>query len=142
MITRPLDLAARLAPPPRRLEYVFFVNVALIAVFFGVWGSPYILAPGLLIESLPVAPGARSGAVSTTEYVSVRASGQIVTSEGLKTPAQLEEWLKHRPVSRAGVKPALLLQADRTVPMGTLTGIISAADRAGFTTVVMAAEDH
>jgi len=80
--------------------------------------------------------------VPTTDYVSVLASGQIVTSEGLKTPAQLEEWLKHRPRSRADVKPALLLLADRTVPMGTLTGIISAADRAGFTTVVMAAEDH
>ncbi len=142
MITRPLDLAARLAPPPRRMEYVFFVNVALIAVFFGFWGSPYILAPGLRADFLPVAPGARAGAVPTTDYVSVRASGQIVTSEGLKTPAQLEEWLKHRPRSRAGVKPALLLLADRAVPMGALTGIISAADRAGFTTVVVAAEDH
>jgi biopolymer transport protein ExbD len=142
MITRPLDLAARLAPPPRRMEYVFFVNLALIAVFFGFWGSPYILAPGLRFDFLPVAPGARAGAVPTTDYVTVLASGQIVTSEGLKTPAQLEEWLKHRPHSRSGVKPALLLQADRAVPMGALTGIISAADRAGFTTVMMAAEEH
>lgn len=142
MISRPLDLAARLTPPPRRLEYVFFVNVALIAVFFGLWGSPYVLAPGLRADFLPVAPGARAGAGPTTEHVSVRASGQIVTTDGLKTPAQLEEWLKKRPPSPAGVKPALLLLADGEVPMSVISSIISAARRAGFETSVIAAEDR
>jgi len=124
------------------MEYVFFVNLALIGVFFGLWGSPFILSPGLRIDSLPVVPGARAGAGPTTEHVSVRASGQIVTSDGLKTPAQLEEWLKRRPPSKAGLPPSLLLKAERDVSMGVLSGIIGAATRAGFNVVVIAAEDH
>jgi len=122
------------------MEYVFFVNLALIGVFFGLWGSPFILSPG--IDSLPVVPGARAGAGPTTEHVSVRASGQIVTSDGLKTPAQLEEWLKQRPPSKAGLRPSLLLLAERDVSAGVLSGIMGAASRAGFNVVVIAAEDH
>jgi hypothetical protein len=136
MITRPFDLASRLAGPPRRLEYVFFINVAAIAVFFGMFGSPYVLAPGLRADFLPVAAGARAGAAPATDYVSVLASGQIVTTDGLKTPAQLSEWLKKRPRRTAGLAPALLILADRDVTLGVINGVISAASAAGFATTV------
>jgi biopolymer transport protein ExbD len=142
MISRPFDLAARLAPPPRRMEYVFFINVALLAVFFGYFGAPYILAPGLRVDVLPVAAGARAGAGATTEHVTVRASGLIVTTDGIKTPQQLEDWLRRRPAGRGGLKPSLLLLTDGEVPMNAISGIISAATRAGFNTVVIAAEDR
>ena len=47
MITRPLDLQSRLSAPPRDLDFFAWVNVAVIALFFGLLGSRFVLAPGL-----------------------------------------------------------------------------------------------
>lgn len=57
MITRPLDLASRLRPPPRGLDWLFVMNVALVALFFSLFGSRFVLAPGLgLISACRASP--------------------------------------------------------------------------------------
>lgn len=145
MISRPLDLASRLAPPPRRMEYVFFVNVGLTALFFLAFGSRFVLAPGLPGTFLPAAAGAREGAVPATAYVSIRASGQILTSDGLMTADQLAAWLRARSArggavfGTKGVRPVLLILADGGLPTSALARVVSIAGRAGFTSTIIAA---
>ena len=94
MITRPLDLASKLRPEPRNFDALFYVNVGALALFFLVFGSRFVLAPGLGVDfELPKLPGAVSNAVTTTSTISVKNSGQIF-ADGLLSLPQLREWLK------------------------------------------------
>ena len=91
MITRPLDLAAKLRAQPRNLDALFYVNVGMLVLFFFVFGSRFVLAPGLGVDfELPKLPGAVSNAVTTTSTISVKNSGQIF-ADGLLSLPQLRE---------------------------------------------------
>jgi hypothetical protein len=82
MIARPLDLASRLRPPPQGMGTLHYVNVGLLVVFFGAFGSRFVLAPGLGVDfQLPQLAGAQAGAAQATDVISVLRSGQILTSE-------------------------------------------------------------
>ncbi|HEY8931687.1 MAG TPA: hypothetical protein VIM44_00065, partial [Rariglobus sp.] len=73
MITRPLNLSARLRPPPRGFEFLFYVNGGLIALFFVLFGSRFVLSPGLGLDfSVPSMPEAMTGAVSTDVVVAIK----------------------------------------------------------------------
>lgn len=140
MITRPLDLAARLRAEPRSFDFLFFVNGGLIVLFFGLFGSRFVLAPGLGVDfQMPEMAGARAGAAVTDRVISVRRSGQIFAANGLLNLAQLREWLK---VEAAKSKnPSLLVRASADVPVSNLAEIVSAAREAGFGRVVLGAEE-
>ena len=102
MIARPLDLASRLRPPPQGTGALHYVNVGLLGLFFAVFGSRFVLAPGIGLDfQLPQLPGAQSGAAQATDVISVLRSGQIFTSDGLVDAGQLRQWLK----SRVGNEP-------------------------------------
>ena len=78
MITRPLDLASRLRPPPRNFDAWFYVNAGLLVLFFYWFGSRFILAPGLGVNfQLPRIAGARAGAAPATHHITVL--GMITT---------------------------------------------------------------
>src|ERR1035441_6645559 len=85
MIARPLDLASRLRPPPHGTGALHYVNVGLLGLFFSVFGSRFVLAPGLGVDfQLPQLSGARADASPTTSYIiNVLRSGQIFTEDGL-----------------------------------------------------------
>lgn len=139
MITRPLDLASRLRPPPRSFDPWFYANVGLVALFFSLFGSRFILAPGLEADfSLPQVAGARAGAAATTDYVTVLGSGQILGAKGPMDLPQLRLWLKERAARTR--HPVLLVKADVGVTVLTLDQILDAAHAAGFR-VIEAAED-
>lgn len=140
MITRPLDLAAKLRPEPRSFDFLFFVNGGLIALFFVLFGSRFVLAPGLGVSfELPEMTGARAGAATTETVISVRPSGQIFAANGLLNLAQLREWLKAE--AQKSKQPSLLVRASAEVPMTELTDIVSVAREAGYTRVVLGAEE-
>ena len=66
MITHPLDLASRLRPPPRSFDALFLVNGGLIILFFFLFGSRFVLAPGLGVGfQLPEMAAAGAGAAPT-----------------------------------------------------------------------------
>ena len=95
MITRPLDLASRLRSAPRNFDALFYVNVGALALFFAMFGSRFVLAPGLGLDfRMPVLAGAMAGAATTQRVVSVLPSGQIFAADGLLNMAQLREWLQ------------------------------------------------
>ena len=140
MITRPLDLASRLRPEPRNFDWMFFVNVAVIGVFFAVFGSRFVLAPGLAVNfRLPVVAGARSQAKAPTQVITVTQGGKIFTPDGLRDLRELGSWLREQ-VKGSG-EPVLLVRTDFGVTLTLLTEIASAAKKAGFTTTVLAADE-
>jgi biopolymer transport protein ExbD len=139
VIARPLDLAARLRPEPRDFDALFYVNVGVLALFFTIFGSRFVLAPGLGLDfELPQVAGAREGAGPTTCYISVLRTGQIFTDDGLYSLAQLQDWLSAQ--ARRSRRPTLLIRASAGVPLSSLSGIFDLARKAGFR-VVVGAED-
>jgi biopolymer transport protein ExbD len=140
MITRPLDLAAHLRPMPRPFDAWFYVNVGLVAGFLALFGSRFVLAPGLGVDfRLPQVAGARAGAAAVSCYLSVQASGQISTADGLVELAQLPDWLRRQ--ASADRHPVLLVRASAGVTLAEVTAIKTAAQAAGFLSVVLAAEE-
>ena len=68
MIARPLDLASRLRPPPQGMGSLHYVNVGLLCLFFSLFGSRFVLAPGLGLDfQLPQLAGAQAGAAQATD---------------------------------------------------------------------------
>ncbi len=132
MITHPLDLAARLRPPPRNLDMLFLVNGALIVVFFLLFGSRFVLAPGLGVDfRLPEMALADAGAAPTAVVISLRRSGMVLVDDGMLDYAQLQGWLEKRARREKGL--ALLVRADRRVALEDLGIIAEMAANAGFT---------
>ncbi len=137
MITRPLDLASRLRPEPRNFDWLFYVNAGLLGLYFAVFGSPFVLAPGMALEfRLPQASGATASAVAPTSVVSVTDSGQIF-ADGLRTLDQLADWLRQEAARTR--EPVLIVRASREVRVSLLADIANAASAAGFKRVLSAA---
>ena len=137
MITRPLDLASRLKPAPRNFDALFFINVALLVFFFALFGSHFVLAPGLGVDfRLPVIAGANASARAPTHVISVLATGQIFTSHGARKLQEMEDYLSLQ--ARGTPEPVLLVRGDAAVPSAVVGTLTSAARRAGFVEVLWA----
>jgi len=139
MITRPLDLSARLRPPPHGYEFVFYLNAGIIALFFMLFGSRFVLSPGLGMNfSIPVMPASVEGAVSTDVVISIKGA-DLAFVEGAKVDfAGLRGHLKERAKGTSGLR--LLVQADASLTTRDLTEIYDMAREAGFASVQIAAE--
>jgi biopolymer transport protein ExbD len=138
MITRPLNLASRLRPPPRSIDVLFFVNVGLLVLFFELFGSRYVLAPGLGVNfRLPMAAGANANAKPPTHFIDVLATGQIFTPQGVRKIEEMDAWFAAQ--ARSTKEPLLLVRGDALVPSSVVAEISSAATRAGFVDVLWAA---
>lgn len=141
MITRPLDLASRLRPPPRPLAglALYLVNVVLLAMFFFLFGSRFVLSPGLPVDfSLPVMPGAQAGAVATSMVITVKGADFIITEDGLMNLGQLRGWLKDQAQSRPNAH--LLIKTDVDSSLRDFTAVVELAEAAGFQKIHVAAE--
>jgi len=139
MIARPLDLASRLRPAPRNFDALFFVNVGLVVFFFSLLGSRFVLAPGLGMNfALPAMAHSLDGAAPTGSMISVLPSGQIF-ADGLLNLPQLREWLNGE--ARKLRQPSLLVRTSAGVSLAQVADITSAARKAGFVRVVVAAEE-
>lgn len=145
MITRPLDLVSRLSPPPRDLDVFAWVNVGLIALFFGLLGSQFVLAPGLPIGvaadsalDLPRMDGAVNAAGPASVVVSYRRDNVILFEGGKYTLAELRAPMED--YARLHPGAVLLVRADRQVSMQAFLDLCEMARQAGFANVLAAAE--
>ena len=139
MITHPLDLASRLRPPPRSFDVLFLVNGGLIVLFFFLFGSRFVLAPGLGVGfQLPEMAAATQGAAAATVVISVPRSNMVLVEDGRLNYAQLRDWLRKRASHEKA--PVLLVRADRSVPTEDMGSIAEMAGQAGFAGIQWAME--
>jgi biopolymer transport protein ExbD len=141
MITRPLELASRLRPEPRSYDWLFYVNIGLIVLFFSLFGSRFVLAPGLGVDfRLPTLPNATRNAIETTHRISVVRSDLIfVADEGSINMRQLRAWLVRE--AKKAKQPSLLVLMGADVSTTDLFDIATAAYGAGFVHVQMGAQE-
>lgn len=146
MVTRPLDLASRLRRPSAPWDWLHVVNAGLIALFFVLFQSKHVIAPGIVITEnqraaralrLPAVPGAVELGGTVALVVSVMGRDLVFTEDGKYTFAEFARWLQARRVP--GGSARLLVRADDAVSLNDFSAIFDAASAAGFT-VQLAAE--
>lgn len=145
MITRPLDLVSRLSPPPRDLNAVAWVNVGVIALFFGLLGSRFVLAPGMPVGvgdpgtiNLPVTGTASAGTGAASVVVSYRRDNVILFEGGMYSLTELRKHLAGYAKDHPGAM--MLVRADRQVSMQAFLDLCEMARAVGFANVLVAAE--
>jgi biopolymer transport protein ExbD len=146
MITRPLDLVARLSPPPRDLDFVAWINGGVIVLFFSLLGSRFILAPGPMIgvnggDQPFVLPNLQSEAElvgSSSVVVSFRRSNVILFEGGMYTLPELRRHLAGYAKDHPGA--VMLVRADAQVSVQDFLALCDMARAVGFAGVQAAAE--
>lgn len=139
MITRPLELAAALRPMPRNFDTLFYVNVGLLVLFFMLFGSAFVLGPGVGVDfQLPEAAGANANRTPFTHRITIH-GGQIFTDDSRRDIPELRQWLRDK--ARTAQQPSLQIQADATVPLSVIVEITGEAKAAGFVHVQSAATE-
>lgn len=145
MITRPLELGSRLSPPPRDLDFFAWVNVGVIALFFGLLGSPFVLAPGPLVDvsrqspmELPQAGNMAEGTSGAAVVVSYRRDNVILFEGGMYTLPELQKHMEGYAKKHPGA--VMLVLADRQVSVQAFLDLCAMARSLGFASVQAAAE--
>lgn len=136
MITRPLELSSRLRPEPGNLDWLFFVNAGLLALFFALFGSRFVLTPGLTLATVA---GANANAKAPTHVISVVDATQVFTSDGLRKLSDLKGWLAQQ-ARATKTTPLLLVRSSADAPLAVLAEISSAANATGFEVLLAASE--
>jgi biopolymer transport protein ExbD len=139
MITRPLDLSSRLRRPSRGFEFLFYVNGGLLVLFFVLFGSRFVLSPGLgMAFDVPVMANALQGAVATDVVIAIKGADMAFVEGAKVNFAGLKQYLAGRAEGRTGLR--LLVQADASLTTRDLTKVYDMARAAGFASVQVAAE--
>ena len=145
MITRPLELQSRLSPAPRDLDFFAWVNVGLIALFFGLLGSRFVLAPGMPVGvggdnslELPSVGGVTETAGPASVVVSYRRDNVILFEDGMYTLPELRKHMERYAKQHPGA--VMLVRSDRQVSMQAFLDLCEMARAAGFANVLVAAE--
>lgn len=141
MITRPLDLASRLRPASRGWDALFYVNVGALLLFFVLFGSRFVLSPGLAVDfALPKAGAAATSAVITDLVIAVPATGMAVVDGAVLDFPGLGVWLREQ-TTTGGAPKRLLVQASGALPARDLAEIYALAAQAGCAGVLIATDD-
>lgn len=139
MITRPLDLASRLRKAPRDFDALFYVNTGALALFFLVFGSRFVLSPGLETDfALPVSSNAAVAARSTEVVIAVQRRDMALVDGAVLNYYNLGIWLQGRALGQKDLR--LLVQANAALSAADLAEIHGMAAEAGFAGVVIAVE--
>ncbi|MBI3884245.1 MAG: biopolymer transporter ExbD [Opitutae bacterium] len=146
MITRPLDLAARLSKPPRDFDVFFWVNAGAIALLFVLFGSRFVLAPGLAMAvggpaaglELPQVSAGSQGTGAASVVVSYRRDNVLLFEGGMFTLEELRRQMAAYVRTHPGA--VLLVRADRQVSMQAFLDLCDMARKEGFASVLIAAE--
>ena len=139
MVTQPLDLQSHLRAKPRSFDVFYFADLALLALFFLIMGSKFVLAPGMPIE-LPVMDESASLAQPADVVVSMRGDDGVLFEGGM-FPLEAFQSKLAEIVSSRGAE-TVLVRIDRQVTAQGLLDLCAAARRAGAKHVQIAAEER
>ena len=146
MITRPLDLESRLSKPPRDFDVFFWVNAGVITLLFVMFGSRFVLAPGLAMAvngqetgiELPNVAAGSQGTGAASVVVSYRRDNVLLFEGGMFSLEELRKQMSN--YVRAHPGAVLLVRADRQVSMQAFLDLCDMARKEGFASVLIAAE--
>jgi biopolymer transport protein ExbD len=127
------------------MDTLFYVNVALLGLFFALFGSRFVMSPGIELlrpdYQLPRSGGGGVGqAAPTMAVISVLGPNMVFTPEGRMSFNELEAWLPTQVARGAEQESRLLVRADASVPASDLLRLSDMATAAGFTGVHLALE--
>lgn len=140
MKARPFDFEAHLHTKSRRLDVVPFIDACLIVIFFSLFGSSYVFAPGITIHL----PESRTAAVDALPVYEVLTVGEIEGSERILFDGRIysldtfEQGLLSAGPDRG--ETTLLIRMDQAVSVRTLSEVCDIARAAGFREIQIAAE--
>lgn len=129
-------------PEPVSVGFWGFLDACLIGLFFALFGSKFIITPGLIVD-LPRLESTRVVAVAPEYDVltvgEVEGEEMILFEGRILTLDKFESFLEKRGVidSRA----TLLLRVDAYVSMQTLASLVEAASDAGYNRIQIATEE-
>ncbi len=142
MITRPFDFAAQIKHPRSGIDLVPFFDVCVILLFFGMFGSRFVLAPGVAVDLRPPATaGVPRDALPTSRVLTVSeidGRAMLMFEGRILDVAKLERFLAERAGQYQG--EVLLVRMDRDVSMVLFVRVLEVAKRAGFDQILLAAE--
>jgi biopolymer transport protein ExbD len=146
MITRPLDLVSRLSPPPRDFDFIAWTNVGVIVLFFALFGSEFVLAPGLPVGvggagaavELPTMGTASASPGAASVVVSYRRDNVILFEGGMYSLVDLRRRMAEYTAKHPGA--ILLVRADRQVSVQAFLDLCEVAKSVGFANVLVAGE--
>ncbi len=127
------------------MDVFFYVNVVLLGLFFALFGSRFVMSPGIELLrpefELPRSiDGAARQATPTMAVISVLGPNMVFTSEGRMSFNELAAWLPSQVARGAERESRLLVRADASVPASDLLRLSDIATGAGFTGVHLALE--
>ena len=136
-----LKLEAEL-PKRARLSFWPFVDLCVIGLFFAVFSSKFVMAPGLTlalpqVESSQVAISPIYEVVTVTE---VKGEEMIFFQDSVLDLVSLEKVFEERGQAAKGA--TLLVKADMAVSMQTLSRLSQLAIDAGYAKVQLATDDR
>lgn len=143
-LTRPLDLRRHLHEPPRSFDPVPLLDLCLIGLFFALFSSRFLFAPGTAID-LPAIPSGQAIGLPADAVLTVRSlgdrevflfDGRILSDQGLALA------LQERVARSSNLQPVLLLKADQGLPLERLLEISNQARTAGFATIQLATREE
>ena len=137
MLSQPLNLERYIRTKPEsRLEVVPIMDILVIVVFFGLFGSPFVMPPGLEVD-LELSENLVSRVAVTAVLTVKRDNMLLFEGQNLKLN-QFEE--RARQYLEGKENAVLLLRLDPGIKMDTFFKISGEAKAAGFSKVHVAGE--
>jgi biopolymer transport protein ExbD len=141
MITRPFGLESKLSAPPRDFDVLFWVNAGVIALFFTLLGSRFVLAEGIVVQpgaAMVLPTSSATGQAATSVVVSYRRDNMVLFEGGIyelrDLRSRMEDYVKAHPGA------VLLVRYDRAVSVQGIVDLSDMAHAVGFARFVIAAE--
>ena len=137
MLSQPLELEQFIRTEPKTtLEVVPIIDLVVIVVFFGLFGSPFVVPAGVEVD-LEVNESLVTG-VGVTAVLTVKRDNMLLfEGQNLKLH-QFEE--KARAYLQGKDNAVLLLRLDPDIKIDTFFQISAEAKKAGFSKVHVAGE--
>lgn len=134
---RPLGLQQVLSQPDRRLDVAPLFDVLLIIAMFALLGSRFIFAPGLSVE-LPKGFGMTITGMKTVDVLTLKDEGFIIYQGKKFNMETLENYMHPEVGSDLPEGAYLLVRADESVDLQTITHVAELAQKAGYAGVQIA----
>lgn len=129
-------------PKGARLGFWPFVDLCAIGLFFALFSSKFVMAPGITL-ALPEVDNPQVAISPYNEVVSiseVKGEEMIFFQDSVLNLESFARYLEKRGGVQDGT--TLLVRADARVTMQTLSSLSEIAMRAGYAKVQLAAEAH